>query len=226
MKNPAAGRVFVQAAFFLLSVSCGARAAASMEATTGETHNRGVAYVLEHMKTVPPKADLDSKVLSLTLKYCKSAGLDCPGKITIPQFPLQDDLIVAASGGSAALQREFKSLLTTVRTAKDIPSLEVDLKNLEQQADTVLKRPERKRFADAVSVAISSARLWAPVALGGRGGDHIRLPPGGKPVADIDWGEVAEVDLEGCMEFFLEGCIEGAVAFSAVDILIQLYTNE
>ncbi len=226
MRIPTAGMVFVRAALLLLGISIGTRASASVEAATGETHNQGVIYVLEHLKTVPPRSELNAKVLSLTRKYCESAGLDCPGKIAIPQFPLQDDLIVTASGGSAALRKEYRSLITTIRAAKDIPTLEIALKTLEQQADAVLKRPERKRFADAVLIAISSARLWAPVALGGRGGGHIKLPPGGKPVDGIDWNEVAEVDMEGCIEFFLEGCVEGAVAFSTIDILIQLYTNE
>jgi hypothetical protein len=213
--------------FMLAALSFHSLAAEAMDLSAGEIDNRGVGFVLGHIKVVPPKSQLNSQVLALTLKFCRKSGLDCSRNVQIPEFPPQDNLIIAASGGSQALRKEYRALATTIRTAKDIPSLEASLAVLEQQAATILSRPERKRFSDAVSIASSSARLWAPVKLGGRGGGHVVLPPGGRPASDIDWGEVAATDVDGCIDFFLEGgCAEGAVAFSAIDILQQLNGDE
>ena len=190
-------------------------------ASTGQQHNQGVAFVLDHMKAVPPKSELDADVVKLTLKFCRKSGLDC-GRPVLPEFPLQAPLLIGSIEGSAQFKIECRALVSTVRAAKDVPSLEVSLAALEQQAATVLDAREKKRFSDAVSIASASARLWAPVALGGRGGGKIIIPPGGKPPSDIDWREVAVADAIGCAIFFEIGCIPGAVALSVADIVHQL----
>jgi hypothetical protein len=193
----------------------------------GELHNDGVRYVLERLKKVPKKKELQSSVTNLVAEYCTTIGMRCSVLVPVPSFPLNMTRIINSSAGSRELKSKLRSLFQAIPKARNIPDLEASLTRIEREASGTLSRPESEHFSNVVSIARSSARLWAPVDQGGRNGASIVLPArvstgsGGGPALKINWAEVAAADAFGCA---VSGpfCVAGAILYSVADILLQL----
>lgn len=209
---------------FLVSVAaCASAAKGGRLRTVGEQHNDGVRYVLEHMESIPPRAELPGRITSLTREYCASIGRQCAASVPYPSFPLDAERVIAASPGSEEFKRSLRALFEAGRSAPNLQAYLGATGVIERNAAARLASPERERFSDIASIARSSARLWAPTSEGGRNGGGTKLPPtGGAAQQDIDWNAVAEADAMGCLVTIEIGCFEGAVAFSAANIIGQL----
>jgi hypothetical protein len=194
----------------------------------GELHNDGVRYVLERLNGIPRKQELRSSITRLTMEYCAAIGRSCAVSAPTPSFPLDANRLINSTAGSSELKFRVRSVFQAVARSRNVPDLEASLTRIEGEATGKLSLNESRRFSDVVSVARSSAQLWAPLALGGRNGGYIRYPgwgntgPGGGVVSMIvDWGEVAEADALGCWVAPEGGCLEWAISFSTDNINYQ-----
>jgi hypothetical protein len=196
--------------------------------TAGVLHDNGVRYVLEHLDTIPPQAQLPVRVANLVREYCQTIGRKCSASVANPSFPLDAERI-AVSQGSDDFKRITRTLFLAGRSAPNLRAFTTSVDAVEREARTRLNSTEREHFASIASIARSSATYWAPKSQGGRDGAGTRLPYAGNTGSTvkvtIDWVEVAEADWEGCVQTIEFGCVDGAILFSVADILKQLLEN-
>jgi hypothetical protein len=199
-------------------------AAAEEAKSAGEMHNEGVQFVLQHLKQVPSRQELRSTINGLASEWCATAHLQCSQVSVPPKLPLSTEAALAFVNGSPELKRDLGSVLDLFTSGGDTTSLqqlEQSLDQIEKASLEKLSPAERPILSEAISVATSSAKFWAPKAEGGLDGRSFLQPSGGRPVAfKIPWKKIAGSDLEGCISCFFgggaHGCIACAVVFSVV----------
>jgi hypothetical protein len=196
-------------------------AAASAANPAAAMHEAGVRYVLEHLGSTP-RDRMAARVRQLTTEYCTKAHCS-PSGLRAPSARLSEEAMIEEVRGSAALKAEARRFAAAVRAARNVTEVRSASLASVAHARKRLGALEFRRFSRSVEIGVSSAALWAPRKLGGRGGGGITFPAGGSSAQmDIDWHEVGEADTMGCLATIEIGCIDGAIVASAANIAWQL----
>jgi hypothetical protein len=221
------GAIFIAGMFSLSLVGC-ASTTGHGGSNAEEAHTNGVRYALNQLRQLPTAEQSPPEAVRLTREYCASIAMDC-GNVPMPPSRVDALVVVRGMVGSSTLKEHAVELLGALRGAPTLREFEARATRIERKADRFLASEERERFADFAAIARGSARLWAPVGQGGRGGRGITLPATtGSARKDINWKEVAAADAAGCLagiEFGPPGCVAGAIAFSVADIIHQLLAS-
>ena len=169
--------------FVISGILCGLVALTPvMSQTSGDFHNDGVEYILDRLPTIPQTEDTLNVVGPLVEDYAASVGqvFDAPEALSGLDlfFPLDPHLFVdgeVASHVSPDLTAYLHLTLDTINAHTgdpaniDLPGLNLALDDIETQAQMTLSGYELEGFLAGLSVARSSASLWADPAQGGRG---------------------------------------------------------
>lgn len=179
--------------------------------SVGELHNAGVEYVLARLDSNLPADRSWSRISELTSDYCRGVRRACANQPAPPPPP--DATTIAASlPGSAAYTESVKSLFIDLRAARTLVDFDRSLATHQERAAGRLRGAEAEQFANVLSVARSSSRLWAPISQGGRGGVI-----GGAVSARTNWWLVAAADANGCVAGGILGCISMAIRYSVAE---------
>lgn len=181
----------VVASFSQTQTQRSANTNSNIPVSVGDLHNAGVQYVLEQIKTVPRLDEVGPLVGRLTSEFCNIHHLACQSE-NRRVIPLNPEKLLAQTQGSKAFKDEIRSLISMVQhltagprvTREVLEEYQRSLKGLETSA-AQLSPEERAKLSDAVSVARSSAILWAPKEAGGLDGKnflHVRGTVHGSPM--------------------------------------------
>jgi hypothetical protein len=189
-------------------------------ASAGEVHNAGIRYVFARLTRLPSRDEASSVFNPLIQQYCESIRRRCVSLDGITPSGGNVERLLSTQRSSETFKDGVRSLFRALDGAADFAALDRSTSAVEREFSGRLEGVERERFSNLVSIARSSARLWAPISQGGLGGGGIR-DSSGTAMRDIDWEEVAKADAEGCLVTIEVGCIEGAILFSAINIIAQ-----
>lgn len=193
----------------------------------GELHNQGVKYVLEHLDRNPPRAELSNRIIVLTQDYCERMLHVPRGRCTVflPERWENANGLIQRMNASEPFKESLQTLVRTVDAAETLPELDRGLAALESRAGSRLNRIETAHLSDAISIARSSATLWAPIDQGGLNGRGISFPVTPPAEFRFPWKPLLKADLLGCLSVVLTGgCLGGAVVgtcIAAVEILLS-----
>jgi hypothetical protein len=192
----------------------------------GELHNQGVRYVLGHLERNPPRAELSNRIIVLTQDYCERVLRVPRGRCTVflPERWENASGLIQRMNASEPFKESLQTLVRTVDAAQTLPDLDRGLAVLESRARSRLNRTEAGHLSDAISIARSSATLWAPIEQGGLNGRGISFPVTPPAEFRFPWKPLLKADLIGCLTVILTGgCLGGAVVgtcIAAVEILL------
>lgn len=181
----------------------------------GELHNAGVRYVVARLQPGLPDADAKRVIWDGSTDWCRDTGhFPCPGPERGWPFPPDPERAVASTTGSPAFKAKLGALLRGMAQAENVDAVNSAVAEAMAMPGEPLNDAEAKRLADVASVARASARMWAPVSLGGEGG--VKGPISESPAAKaIDWGDVALADAIGCALGWETGCLAAGIISSA-----------
>ncbi len=183
----------------------------------GEVHNAGVRYVLEGMRPGLSDAEAQRIIIDRGTDYCRDTG-KCPWRWPPDRgprwpYPTTTDAIVQASDGSPSWKMRLDQMLRAMEKAETLETFNAAADRALAAGGEPLTAEESRRLADAVAIGKASARMWAPVAMGGEGG--FSGPWTEDAAAKIDWGDIAVADLVGCALGWETGCIGAGLISSA-----------
>jgi hypothetical protein len=204
----------------------------------GEMHNEGVKFVLEHLTGLPRREDVNAVALAMTQDYCASIDQDCHWLKAPAKLPRDPQILIYRLQGSRPLRDRAKSVFDIVaimdqrpRNARSLRRFERTLNHLESSYRRPLNATDSVKLSNLVSVGGSSGKFWASRREGGLEGISNFAEA---PAVQIDWVAIVVADIEGCIwgmetvpvpipEVETGACIAGAILFSSIEAINQLY---
>jgi hypothetical protein len=87
-----------------------------------------------------------------------------------------------------------------------------------------MTRIESIRLAEAISIARSSATLWAPREQGGLGGTTVGVTPASGMALKLNWKKLLGADFIGCLTALLAGaCLGGALVGTGIEAVNEIF---